>query len=398
MNHEGHEGTRRLVEHRWHYWISLFLCAALVPVLRSQGLPLKFDWLTLGVAYWIVLAAQSIFVAALLAVIGLPGQQVWRPFLARYREQPLRIVALILYFGILTWTAGWVKALVLTVDAIALLELRDRSTGILPDVAGGLRRAGPAIFAPAVYLFFGFLMVLAYNSAIVSVRSNFAYDPALAAIDRFLLRGQSVSDIAHWAVGTLPLAFFRVLEFIYFGMFPQIGAALILVVLSDGRTRGLQFVGTILMSYYLALILFYLWPAQGPYYLCPEHFSRFPAALQSYNIQKTLIAHALARWRHEPLARISTDYYIGLPCMHIAQPLVVMWFLRRWKRMVIALAAYDFFLITAVVLLEWHYLIDIIAGIFVAALAIGITKGTFRRQNAEAHESPAGASGPGTSG
>ena len=35
----------------WHYWISLLLLAAMVPVLRSQHLPLKFDWVTFGVAY-----------------------------------------------------------------------------------------------------------------------------------------------------------------------------------------------------------------------------------------------------------------------------------------------------------------------------------------------------------
>ena len=375
----------------WHYWISLLLTAALVPVLRSQHLPLKFDWITLGVAYWIVLTAQSIFAAALLAVIGLP-ELAWHPLLARYREQPLRAVAVLVYFGILAWAVGGLKALVLTVDTVALLELRDRSAGTPPAVAG-LRRAAGAILAPAAYLFFGFLLVFAYNSVIVSVRDNFAFDPALAAIDRFLLHGHSISEIAHWAVGTFPAAFFRALEFIYFGMFPQIGAAMILVVLGDGKNRALQFVGTILMSYYLALVLFYIWPAQGPYYLCPDHFSRFPAALQSYHIQKTLIAHALARWHHEPLVRISTDYYIGLPCMHIAQPLVVMWFLRRWRRMVIALAAYDFFLMAAVILLEWHYVIDIIAGIFVAALAIAITAGNIRRRKAQVVPAPAGISG-----
>ena len=371
----------------WHYWLSLALCIALIPALRSQHLPLRVDWITLGIAYWIVLAAQSIFAAALLALIGMPRQQVWAPFLARYREKPLRIVVMLVYFGILIWATGAVKALVLTIDTIALLELYARSK------APGVRRAAAALLPPAAYLFFGFLMVLAYNSAIVSVRFNFAYDPALAAIDRFLLRGSSVSNVAHWAVGAFPLSFFRALEFIYFGMFPQIGAAMLLLALCDGKKRALQFVGTILLSYYFALALFYLWPSQGPYYLCPEHFSRFPAGLQSYNIQKALIAHALARWRHEPLARISTDYFIGLPCMHITQPLVVMWFLRRWRRMVIALAAYDCLLIAAVVLLEWHYVADILAGILVAALAIAITDGRFRHKLDEPAPLAAGVTG-----
>ncbi len=360
----------------WHYWIGLALLVAVVPVLRSQHLPLKFDWITLGVAYWFVLAAQSIFVAAVLCVIGLPREQGWGPLLAGYRERPLRIIPVLLYFAILVWITTWLKALVLTVDAVAVLELLRRHKG------RGLRQTASAVLAPAAYLFFGFLMILAYDCAIVSVRFNFAMDPALAAIDQWLLHGHSVSELTHWAVQTFPISFFKALEFIYFGMFPQIGAALILVALCEGRSRALQFVGTILLSYYIALVVFYIWTAQGPYYLCPGHFSRFPASLQIYNLQQTLIRDALALWRHEPIQRISTDYFIGLPCMHIVQPVIVMWFLRRWKRMVVVLAVYDLLLVAAILMLEMHYVIDILAGLPVAAAAIAITSGPFRGKEA----------------
>jgi len=359
----------------WHYWIGLVLLLAVVPVLRSQHLPLKFDWITLGIAYWFVLAAQSIFVAAVLSVIGLPGKQGLGPLLARYREKPLRIIPVLLYFAILVWITTWLKALVLTVDAVALLELLRRNKG-------QVRQTAAAVLAPAVYLFFGFLMVLAYDCAIVSVRFNFAMDPALAAFDQWLLHGHSVSELTHWAVQTFPISFFKALEFIYFGMFTQIGAALILVALCEGRMRALQFVGTILLSYYIALAVFYIWTAQGPYYLCVGHFSRFPASLQIYNLQKTLIRDALALWRHEPIRRISTDYFIGLPCMHIVQPMIVLWFLRRWRRMVIALAGYDLLLVAAILLLEMHYVIDILAGLPVAAVAIAISGGPFRGHDA----------------
>jgi hypothetical protein len=361
----------------WHYWISLALALALAPVLRSQHLPLKFDWMTLGIAYWFVLTAQSGFVAAILCVIGLPRERALQPILASYRQSPLRIIPVLLYFAILLWITSGLKALVLTVDAIALLELlRRRKTQTLTPIVS-------AVFVPAAYLFFGFLMVLAYNSAIVSVRFNFATDPALAAIDRWLLHGHSVSELTHWAVQTLPISVFHALEFIYFGMFPQIGAALILVALCEGRARALRLVGTILLSYYLALALFYIWPSQGPYYICPSHFSRFPASLQIYNLQKTLIQHALALWQHQPIPRISTDYFIGLPCMHVAQPMIVLWFLRRWRKMALALAVYDVLLVAAILLLEQHYVIDILAGMLVAALAIAITGGPFRGQNSE---------------
>jgi hypothetical protein len=58
--------------------------------------------------------------------------------------------------------------------------------------------------------------------------------------------------------------------------------------------------------------------------------------------------------------------------MHIVQPFIVMWFLRRWKRMVLCLALYDLLLMAAILLLEMHYVIDLIAAVPVAAIAIAI--------------------------
>jgi PAP2 superfamily len=340
---------------------------ALIPVLRRLHLPTRFDCFTLGTAYWLVLAAQSIFAAAVLCVIGLSGQPILGPLVERYRREPLRIVLLLLYLAVLGWAFTWAKAVVLTVDTIAILEVRERKLHELRHVAG-------AVLLPAIYLFAGFLLVFAYNDIIASVHFGFAYDPAFNAMDRWILHGSSVPDWSRWAVRTFPLPFFRVLQFIYFGMFPQIGAAIILVALCEGRSRGLQFVGTILLSYYLALGLFYLWPSQGPYYLRPGDFSRFSTTLETDSIQKLLIARALALWNQVPIHRISTDYFIAFPCMHIAQPLIVMWFLRRWKRMVIALCAYDSLLIVSILLLEWHYVVDIIGGVLVAGIAIAITE------------------------
>ncbi|MGB9283564.1 MAG: phosphatase PAP2 family protein [Candidatus Sulfotelmatobacter sp.] len=364
----------------WHYSIGLLLGGALIPVLEKLRLPVRFDWATLATAYWLVLAAQSIFVATLLCLIG-RSRHAMGPVLERYRREPLRIGLLLLSFVVLGWAFTWVKAAVLTVDIAAILEFRERRR------THELRPALLAILLHALYLFAGFLLVLAYNDVIVSVRFNFAYDPAFNAMDRWLLRGGSVSDLSHWAVRTFPLSFFQFLEFIYFGMFPQIGAAIILLGLYDGRNRALQFVGAILLAYYIALGLFFLWPSQGPYYLCPDHFSRFPRALQAYSIQKFLIAHALTLWNRLPIRRISTDYFIAFPCMHIAQPLVVMWFLRRWKRIVIVLCAYDAILIIAILLLEWHYVVDIIAGVMVAGISLTITDFSAVRRTWARHDS-----------
>ena len=350
-----------------HYWFSLLLGAALIPLLKWQGLPVAFDWLKLGSAYWLVLAAQSIFVATLLSFFM--SSPNWKSSLLRLLRERSRLLLLLIFFFALFWTLTWVKALIITVDTFAASEVFRK---LSPT---DRKKVLSAVFIPALYLFGGFLLVFAYNDIILSLRFFGATDAVFNRMDRWLLHGFSVSDLCHWAVQHLSVSFFRALEFIYFGMFSQIGAGLILIALSDGRRRALHFVGTILTAYYLALVLFYLWPSQGPFYLCAGHFTVFPHELQSHAIQKWSLANSQGLWRHVPLHRISTDYYIAFPCMHIAQPLVVMWFLRRWKCILAVLAAYDTLLVVAIVLLEWHYLVDVIAGVLVAAAAILLVSG-----------------------
>jgi hypothetical protein len=351
-----------------HYWVSTLLALALVPLLRELNLPVRFDWLRLGSAFWLVLAAQSLFVATLLYLIG-AAPATFGPLLLRIRRDKVRIALALVFFLILLWEFTRLKALVLTVDAIALLEFRER----LKPAAR--RVAALSVLVPAIYLFAGFLLIFAYNDIIVSLRFYGATDAAFNAMDKWLLHGMSVSDLCHWAVRRFPVSFFQFLEFIYFGMFPHIGAALILMAVYSGKKRALQFVGAILTAYYVALMLFFLWPSQGPYYLCATHFSEFPNSLKAFAAQSTSIANSQALWNHIRIRQISTDYYIAFPCMHIAQPLVVMWFLRPWRRMLAALAIYDLLLIGAILLLEWHYLVDIFGGVLVAGVAIAVVDG-----------------------
>lgn len=352
-----------------HYWASGLLGLAVVPLLKRFDLPTEFDWAGLAFTYWVLLTAKSIFVATSLYLIGLPLSETAGPLLKRVRRERVRIVLVLAYFLFLGWALSWLTALVLTVDAIAVLELSER---LRPN---GIFRSASAILPPALYLFFGLLLVSAYNDIILSGRFFAADDVAFNSMDQWLLRGVSVPQICHWALRAFPISFFQFLEFIYYGMFAVVGAALILTCQFYGRPRGLQFVGAVLTAYCLALALFCIWPSQGPYYLCPGHFSEFPSVLTTYAAQKGSIAGAQALWNHQRLSRISFAYYIAFPCMHIVQPLIAMWFLRAWKRMMFALAAYNVMLVVAIVLLEWHYIVDVLAGVVIAAFAIATADG-----------------------
>jgi hypothetical protein len=81
----------------------------LVPILRRLHLPVSFDWKTFGIAY-LILGAQSVFVAVLLYLIGVPWRMSLKPLIERYRHEPVRIVLVLLYLAALGWTLTWVKA------------------------------------------------------------------------------------------------------------------------------------------------------------------------------------------------------------------------------------------------------------------------------------------------
>jgi len=359
-----------------HWLATLLLAAGLVPAFLLLKLPFRFAWMNFLSSYWISLTLQSIPVAVLLYLVGFPARQTLGPLWDRYRGQKLRIVGLIVFVALMVSVLTPVVAVIFIVATVALLEVVDRARG---DSAL-LVRWLTALVVPAAYLFVGLILVFTYNDVIAAARYTGAYDRAFLRMDSLLLLGKSVSGWSRYAAVHFGLPFFRFLEFIYFRMFPQIGAALIITAFCFGKREALRFAGTILTAYYLALVIFLIWPSMGPFFTCPAHFSEFPPSLVTYAAQKNFLVKAGLLWNHRPIFEIDTDFFIAFPCMHIAQPLIVMWFLRRWKGMVICLAIYDLVLIPAILLLEWHYAVDLIGGVLVAGLAIALTYSSNERQ------------------
>jgi len=347
-----------------HFVLTAILTAALLPALYSLGLPLKFNWKLLLGFYWPSLATQSLFAAVLLYLAAVP-QRSFGPWWERHRQQKARLGILAILALPASLLLGPAKGLLVTVVTIAVLEFieQERTTG-------QTRKKIFDILVPAAYLFLGFVLVFAYNDVIAAVRFYGAYDEVFNRMDARLLFGATMPEIAHAALRILPTWVYKVLEFFYYGMFAQIGGGLVISALCFGRKAGFRFAGTIMVAYYLALALFFLWPSQGPFYLCAHHFAEFPRQLQTYGYQKQFLINVKQIWEHRAISQINTDYYIAFPCMHIAQPLIVLWFLRHWKRMVGILLAYDVIMVVAILLLEWHYAVDLIGGVLVAGLAI----------------------------
>lgn len=318
------------------------------------------------VTYWVGFGSKSLLRALLFCILAFPLGQTLGRFCARYRKEKLRILLALGFVIVLTFVVQFTIAILLAVDALFLVELAERAK----TEGNSLRRVVLSVLASAAYLSLGIVLVLVYNDIIVASRFPLSWDNALNQIDVRLFQGRSVSDIAHSLFAIMPAGFFRFLDFAYFQMFLVVGAALLISAFHSFR-RGLQFAGACLTAYYLALLVFYFWPTYGPYIYCMGHATRYPPYLTSYVFQKPGIAglQEIAQHRSRSLA---SGYYIAFPSLHIGLPVIAMWFLRRWRTVFWLLAGYNAVLACSLVVLEWHYVLDIPGGIAVAALALAM--------------------------
>ena len=336
------------------------MSALAIGLLRS---PLAIDraaWLDIFPTFWVSLAARGIFGAVILALIAFPPELTFFPLWKRYSSQKARFVFLLPMAAAMVWQFGWLAGLIIVIDAVAIAEFLDCHSWRFKTVQEQTLNLLPA----ATYIFVGVGTVFALNDVIASRQAITTYDHVFAAWDRFLLPFPVASITHHLSLRSL-----QVIEVIYWSMFGEIGGVLILLALVDGRRNALKFAASIVTAFYLALALFYFFPSLGPYSLCNDHLTTLPRSLLSYQIQAgQMIKAGLLRKGN---AKLAFDFFIAFPSLHIVQPLIVLWFTRAWDaRLRYALIGYTTVLTAAILLLEWHYVVDVIAGTLLAGVAV----------------------------
>jgi len=349
-----------------HYAATLLLAVLAVPAIQHLHLPTHLNWGAIVVFYWVTVGSRSLLYALVLCLLALPLRQSIGIFWARYRKEKLRLVFALLFLVALHRFLSFAIAMLLTVEALFVAELAERSN----SEAGSFPRKALAVLASAAYMFLGASLVMIYNDIIVAARFPLSYDAFLNRVDTSILWGRSVSVIAHTMFTVLPARLLSFLDFSYFQMFPVVGAALLISAYHSWR-RGMQFVGCCLTAYYLTLLVFYVWPTYGPYIFCSTHTAQFPHYLTSYIFQTAGMQNLPAISQHRSRS-LASGYYIAFPSMHLGLPVIAMWFMRRWRFAFWFLAAYICIVAFTVVILEWHYALDIPGGIAVGALALAI--------------------------
>lgn len=347
-----------------------------LPALRWVGLRASINWGGLVPLYWVSLGLHSILAAVLIGTIALGTRVTIAPVFARFTAHRERLLIFIPFVVWVFWKFGWYNGLIWVVVAVVSTELYDRNHGDLRTISKRIW----VILPPAAYFFCGLILVFVFNDIIVAAKAPDAYDQFFLNLDSHLLHGFSVSSLVKNSSFSLSPHVLAFAEVIYYRMFDQVGATILLLALCKSTKQALRFVGTLLTAYYLGLLIFYLWPSMGPFYTCPDHFTHFPNWLKTYEFQRNLLLNA--RWissgRSGPI-QINTDYFIAFPSLHVAIPIIIFWFLRGWKRIGYFLIAYDLLLIPAILVLEWHYVVDLFGGAAVGVISILVSSATFEQ-------------------
>lgn len=360
--------TSRKITSNLHYACTALLAIWAVPQVQRLHLPSHLDWHG-NIAFYLNVGSQSLLYAMVFCALAFPLRESFGVFWARYRNEKLRIAFVCLFFLFLCRMLPLTSATLSTAKTLFLIELGERTKS---EGVSFLKRM-MSILVPAVYMFLGLTLVITYNDIIVASRFPLSCDGLTHRIDASILWGQSISSIAHALWTILPARFLAFLDVAYFQMFAVVGAGLLVSAYASYK-RGMQFVGACLTAYYLALLIFYIWPTYGPYVFCSTHAAQFPPYLKAYSFQASGMRSLQAVSQHKT-KYLASGYYIAFPALHVGLPVITMGMMRRWRKVFWLLAVYNCIVVFAIVALEWHYAIDLLGGAAVGVLSLAIVGG-----------------------
>jgi membrane-associated phospholipid phosphatase len=198
------------------------------------------------------------------------------------------------------------------------------------------------------------------------------HDDALLALDRAMLLGNDPATVLHALLGTGISAYVLSAVYLLFLAFVPVSLGAALVWARTART-GAFYVTALSLNWLMGAASYYLVPSLGPIFAKPELFVDLPETGVSA-LQRSLLTT-----RVEVLADPATAGAIqgiaGFASLHVSIVLTGALVARRLDlHRVVQWAMWVFFGLTVVstIYFGWHYIVDDIAGVLIAFLAVGI--------------------------
>lgn len=164
-------------------------------------------------------------------------------------------------------------------------------------------------------------------------------------------------------------------DWVYFKFFLHMALTTALLLGMHRSRERIEYLGALALCYLFGGPLYHLLPGAGPVFFDPASYQQvFKMKLMTNSIRDWLF-HNTSGVVTEHASVVKTWGYIAcMPSLHIAQEVVMLWYARRSRIALVLSVIFTGLTCLAVVLLGWHYPIDVVGGIVVAAIAIAISR------------------------
>lgn len=348
--------------------IGVFLAGAVYVHIFSE-LPLEYSWARTIELLWFAITDKYFIVMAFFALLSATLVSPHRletlqpPHQARALTAPCTAAALTLLLLVCTSTSYglWDYVFLFPVFVLLVAALSQRHLG--RELAGLM--VAMIVLIVIAYVFTIFKSQLFVRQA--------PLDQYIINAEVFLFGQPIYLTIADWA-STKPLLI-AFCDWTYFLFFHHIALTGIFLFACGKGGGQWPYVMSLSLCYLLGAISYFILPGLGPVYFDPSHFSYLSEHAEfTANIQR-LLKTSTEQAIHGHLGTIETFVFIScMPSLHMAHETVMLFYSRRSPLMFLFSGLFWVSTFVAALVLGWHYLFDLLAGILLAALVIAISQ------------------------
>jgi hypothetical protein len=278
-----------------------------------------------------------------------------------------RVVGLVLLLVVLDVVvrAGWRSRTLAPSRASMRRVRRERWT----------RRRGVAVGSALVGFYMTYLAYRNLKSIVPLLRPGDSFDPQLADFERGFFGGNDPAELLHALLGTGVVAEILAVVYVIFIFFLPISLALALVFSPDLQ-GGIFYATALSINWALGAASYFLLPAVGPIYAAPAGFADLPATEVS-RLQGMMLDQR-TEFLRDPAAADAAQNIAAFASLHISMiftAVLAAHMLGLGQRLRIGL--WVLFALSAIstVYLGWHYVVDDLAGLLIALIALALARG-----------------------
>ncbi|MEI9935900.1 MAG: phosphatase PAP2 family protein [Pseudomonadota bacterium] len=199
------------------------------------------------------------------------------------------------------------------------------------------------------------------------------FDAAIVHLESALFGFVPHRVLATWAA--LHPRFVQMFDWIYFHCFEHMALTTALLVALRRRGQRTEYLAALALCYLIGGLAYHLFPARGPGYFEPKYFE--------YLNEKSLITNHIRAWLKYntegvfncTVSEIRTWNYIAcMPSLHVTHEFIMLYYSRGSRLAFVLSATFTLLTLPAVVVLGWHYPLDVLAGGAVAVAAIAVAR------------------------